>query len=174
MATPRKQFAQKLQYRRGRDRLNSEKRRAIIQDLLNHVPINILAQRYSCHRNTIRNTWKRWKERDNFNDRPHLGPKPRLTPRERRILFRYIRNDPTRRWIDLLQFCENIIGKKVSKNTIRRAFRALKLNHWRSLKRIFLSKKAIFERNRFWRFWYRNELALLDVCLLSYTFTLPR
>jgi transposase-like protein len=116
--TPRKQFARKLQNRQKRGRFSPDVRRAIIQDLLNKVPIKVLTQRYSCHRNTITNTWKRYQERDDFNDRTHLGPQPRLTPRERRLLFRYIRHDPTRRWGDLQRYCEVTLGKKVSKATI--------------------------------------------------------
>ena len=100
--TPRKQFARKLQNRQKGGRLSPDVRRAIIQDLLNKVPIKVLSQRYSCHRNTITNTWKCYQERDDFNDRTYLGPRPRLTSRERRLLFRYIRHDPSRRWGDLI------------------------------------------------------------------------
>ena len=171
--TPRKKFAQKLQNRQGKSRLNAETRQAIIQDLLNKQEPHILAERYSCHRNTIRNTWTRWIERNNFADRPRRPRKQRLTPRERRHLFRYIRIDPTRRWADVLRFCEAAFGKKVSKNTIRRVLWRFKLRHWRSLKRIFLNRKAILERGRFWRHWHRNEAALLEVSYF-YIFILPR
>ena len=58
--TPRKQFARKLQNRQKKGRLSPDVRRAIIQDLLNKVPIKVLTERYSCYRNTITNTWKRY------------------------------------------------------------------------------------------------------------------
>ena len=44
-----KQFARKLQNRQKKGRLSPDVRRAIIQDLLNKVPIKVLTERYSCH-----------------------------------------------------------------------------------------------------------------------------
>ena len=130
MPTLRKKLAYSLAPNRQRtERLNDSQRQAIVQDVLNGVKHTVLAARYNCHRNTILNTFKRWKELDNFCSRRHFGPKPRLTPRERRLLFRYIRRDPSRRWSDLLWYWEHTIGKKVCKNTIRKAFRSLKLSH---------------------------------------------
>jgi len=130
MATPRKRFARSLGYnRQKKDRLNESERYAIVQDVLNGVPYKTLADRYSYHRNTIRNTFKRWKEQGNFKSRSTIGRKTRLTPRERRLLFRYIRKDPTRRWNNVLLYCQDTLSKKVSRNTIRRVFRKLKLGH---------------------------------------------
>jgi transposase len=166
MATPRKQFARSLGQNRPRNyQLNPFERHAIVQDCLNSVPHTVLAARYSCHRNTIRTTFNRWKDQQNFESRPVTGRPRRLTPRERRLLFRYIRKDPTRTWSNLLYYCKESLGKTVSKNTIRQAFRTLKLSHWRSLKRIFLSKKAILDRGKFWRFWRGREADLTEVYL---------
>lgn len=164
MPTPRKQFAYSLApNREGNRSLNPSQRHSIVQDVLNGVQYKILAERYNCHRNTIRNTFIRWKKQHNFKSRPITGRPPRLTPRERRFLFRYIRKDPTRVWNDVLLYCEQTFGKKVSRNTIRRALKSLKLGHWRALKRIYLNKKAIIERGQFWRFWRGRELELCQV-----------
>ena len=103
MPSPRKQLAHSLAPKRRRTkRLNDSQRQAIVQDVLNGVQHKLLVVRYNCHQNTILNTFKRWQELNNFDSRPYFGPKPRLTPRERRLLFRYIRKDPSRRWSDLL------------------------------------------------------------------------
>jgi transposase len=164
MPTPRKQFAHSLYTNRKRFQpLNKLQRQSIIQDVLNGVQVKVLAERYGCHRNTIRNTIRRWKEQHNFDSRPRPGIKPRLEPRERRLLFRYMRRDPTRTWGDVLLYCEQAFGKKVSRNTVRRALKSLKLGHWRSMKRIYLNKKAIIERNQFWRFWRGREQELCNV-----------
>ncbi len=97
MPTPRKQFAYSLAPNRKRNEsLNQFQRHCIVQDVLNGVQYKVLAERYGCHRNTIRNTYLRWKNRRNLLNRPIPGRPLRLTPRERRLLFRYIRNSPTR------------------------------------------------------------------------------
>jgi hypothetical protein len=71
-------------------------------------------------------------------------------------------------------YCEHTIGKRVCKNTIRKAFRSLKLGHWRALKRIFLNNKAILGRNTFWRFWRRREEELCQVSFCFYTGSTPQ
>ena len=164
MATPRKQVARSLGQNRPKNHsLNQSEKHAIVQDYINGVKPAVLVARHSCHRNTIHKTFQRWKSQHNFESRPKTGRPYRLTPRECRLLFRYIRKDPTRTWSNLLYYCEHSLGKKVGRNTIRRAFRALKLGHWRSLKRIALNKKAIQERGRFWRFWRGREVELTEV-----------
>ena len=163
--TPRKKFAHSLSPERAlKGRLNELQRQAIIQEHLNGVKHSVLASRFRCHRNTITNTLKRWKQQHNFLSRPTPGRKPKLTPRERRLLFRYLRQDPTRRWGDLFLWCERVLHKKCSKTTLRRALWAMKLGHWRALKRIYLSKQALLERGRFWRRWRNKENELGDVC----------
>ena len=81
MATLRKRFARSLGHnRQKKDRLNESERYTIVQDVLNGVLYKTLADRYSYYRNTIRNTFKRWKEQGNFKSRSTIGRKTRLTP----------------------------------------------------------------------------------------------
>lgn len=173
MPTPRKKFAHSLApNRKGAIPLTEIQRQSIIQEVLNGVQYKVLALRFGCHRNTIRNTFVRWKEQHNFYSRPRPGIKPRLNSRQRRLLVRYIRNNPARPWGEILLWCESTFGKKVSRNTVRRILKRSKLGHWRSCKRIFLNKVAIIQRNRFWRHWFRRELELTQVvpppCLSIY------
>ncbi len=175
MTTPRKQLAHSLApNRKSRGSLNYLQRLSIVQELLNGVPPRVLAERFDCHRNTIRNTFIRWKKHRNFDSRPKQGRPPRLTSRQRRALFRYIRREPTRAWGEVLLWCERTFGRRVSRNTVRRILKKTKLGHWRSCKRIFLNKKAIIERNRFWRHWWRRELEITHVSHLLLPLHLPR
>ena len=57
--------------------------------------------------------------------------------------------------------------QKVSKDTLRRAIRITHLRHWKSLKRIYLSRKAVLERSRFYREWRGKEEATQVILFLT-------
>ena len=158
MASPRKKFANRISsVRKSGGQLTKFQRSGIIQDVLRGDKIGDVARRYSCHRNTIRNTINRYHETNNLSNRPKSGRQPVLNRRERRSLIRQIQKDPSVPWATLLEWVQSSLGKKVSKDTLRRAIRTTHLRHWKSLKRIYLSRKAVLERSRFYREWRGKE-----------------
>jgi hypothetical protein len=93
MATPRKRLIIILRCGK-KGHLSSEERSMVMHALISGEKVSTLATRFRCHRNTIRNTMKRYCETNNLEDKPRTGAHPRLTIREERALFRRLRQNP--------------------------------------------------------------------------------
>src|ERR1700712_1655102 len=137
MPSPRKLLARRINPdRKHRGRLSKYERLCIVQLLLDGEKISVVANRFECHRNTISNIFKRYKEANTLQPKPQSGPPPKLNRRERRAVFRLVRREPTIPWATLIEWCETRFGKKISRNTLRRILRSTNLGHWKSLKTI--------------------------------------
>lgn len=169
MTTPRKRLAQKINPTRSKKGYLSPSERAmIIHAVLSGEAVSTIATRFRVHRNTIRNTIKRYNATNSLENKPKSGTPSRLSGREKRALYRRLRQNPGIPYTQLLAWVESYTGKKVSQSTIRRALQATGLKHWKSLKRIYLNKKAIEQRRRYAREWRGKEGELSLVRLLFY------
>jgi transposase len=94
MPSLRKAFANKLDANRMRNgQLSNEQKSCIIYARLNGEKPSILAARYNCHRNTIRNIFNQYQRTYTTTVQPRAGRLPLLNRRERRALFRHMRKD---------------------------------------------------------------------------------
>lgn len=158
MPTPRKRLAQKINPGRGKKgHLSPSERAMIIHAVLSGEPITAIATRFRVHRNTIRNTVTRYKTTYSLENRAKKRPPSKLSQREKRALFRRLRQNPELPHAQLQTWVESYTGKKVSQRTIRRALHATGLKHWKSLKRIYLNKRAIHQRREYAREWRGKE-----------------
>lgn len=163
-ATPRKILARRISNNRGRGcQLSDPQRNCIIQAVLGGESIRIVASRFEVHRNTVSKLVQRYRRTGIITAKPRSGRPSKLNHREKRLLFRYVRKNPTFSYLAIQEWADQSIGKRISFRTIRRVIFKLGLRHWKSLQRIFLSKKAILERNRYWREWRGRELDLAQV-----------
>jgi hypothetical protein len=95
MATPRKRLVKKINPTRDKKgHLSSEERSMVMHALLSGEKVSTLATCFRCHRNTIRNTMKRYCETNSLEDKPRTGARPRLTFRQKRALYRRLRQNP--------------------------------------------------------------------------------
>jgi transposase len=166
MTTPRKRLVKKINPSRSKKgHLSPEERAMIIHAVFSGEGPGTIATRFRVHRNTIQNTIKRWQNTNSLQDRPRNGRPPKLSLREKRALCRRIRQNPNLAYNELVAWVERFCSKKVSCRTIRRALHATGLKHWKSLKRIYLDKKAIRERRQYVRDWRGKENELTQVRL---------
>jgi transposase len=152
MATPRKRLVKKINPTRGKKgHLSSEGSPVVMHALLSGEKVSTLATYFRCYRNTIRNTMKRYCETDSLEDKSRTGACPRLTIREKRALYRRLRQNPEMPYAQLQTWVKSTTGKKVSRRTVRHALHATGLRHWKSLKLIYLDKKVIQQRREYTR-----------------------
>ena len=152
MPSPRKAFANRLNANRMRNgQLSNEQKNCIISGRLSGEKPSVLASRYDCHRSTIHKIFARYQRTYTTSYLPRTGRPLLLNRRERRALFRYIRKEPGQPYASLIEWCIDSIGKKLSRSTIRRVLRTTGLKHWKSLRRIYLSPRAVLQRNRYHR-----------------------
>jgi transposase len=173
MPTPRKRLAQKLNPgRTKKGYLSPDQRAMIIHAVLSGEPVSTIATRFRVHRNTIRNTVKRYSTTNTLENKLKTGAPSKLSGREKRAIYRRLRQNPGIPYIQLLTWVEGYTQKKVSQSTIRRALQATGLKHWKSLKRIYLDKRAVAQRRQYVREWRgkEDELSLVRLLFLSYSF----
>ena len=101
----------------------------VIHALLSGESVSTLASRFRVHRNTIRNTINRYCATHSLQDKPRIGAPPRLTIREKRALYRRLRQNPEMPHAQLQTWVQNYTYKKVSRRTIRRALHATGLRY---------------------------------------------
>jgi len=166
MPSPRKAFANKLNANRMKNsQLSNEQKNCIISDRLNGQKPSVLAVRYSCHRNTVTKIFNQYLRTSTTTPQPRTGRPPLLNRRERRALFRHMRKDPSASYDALIKWCRDSLDKKPSRDTIRRVLRSTGLKHWKSLRRIYLSPRAVLQWNRYQREWRGKEVELTRVRL---------
>ena len=166
MVSPRKAFVNKRYgERKPNAPLSEEQRAGIIQACLEGESISTVAARFSCHRHTVRNTIQRFRTHNSLSNNPHSGRPSKLNAREKRALYRYIWQNPEIPYNHLQEFLSISLGKTVCKRTILRALHQTGLKHWKSLKRIYLNKNAITQRNKYWKEWRGKEEELVQVSL---------
>jgi transposase len=166
MPTPRKRLVQKINPGRAKKgHLSPSERAMIIHAVLSGERVSAIATRFQVHRNTIRNTVTRYNTTHSLKDKTKKSRPSRLSYREKRALYRRLRQNPQLPHAQLKTWVESYTGKKVSQRTIRRALHATGLKHWKSLKRIYLNKKAIEQRRQYAREWRGKEHKLSQVRL---------
>lgn len=173
MTTPRKRLAQRINPTRTKNGHLSPKERAmVVHALLCGEKPSVLATRFRVHRNTIHNILKRYRTTHGFDNKPKKGRPYKLTYREKRALYRRLRKNPEMPHAQLQTWVESYTGKKVSRRTLRRALHATGLKHWKSLKRMYLNKRAIEQRRQYAREWRGREhlLSLVRPLLLPYIY----
>jgi len=164
MPSPRKSLAQRLNpNRKPRGSLSRDERLSIINRVLGGEKISVLASWYQCHQNIIQNTIKWFHETNNLRNRPQPGQPPRLNQRKKRSLLRLVCKEPAIPWASLIEWYKTRLGKKVSKTMLWRILRSTNLRHWKSLKRIFLDRRAILQRTWYYRYWQGKEEELTRV-----------
>jgi transposase len=169
MPTPRKQLAQGLIANRVLNSpLSDETRSAIISAILNGQAPGQVAARFECHRNTVTNIVRKWKRTHQFTPQPRTGAKRLFNDRQARALYRHIRNNPTLPFKAIVEWCERTIRQKPCRNTIKNVLRRTGLRHWKSLKRIFLSRSSVLRRVRFYQEWRGREQELTQVYIVKF------
>jgi hypothetical protein len=95
MPTPRKRLVKHFNPKRGlKGYLSPGERAMIVQALLSREKVSTLATRFRCHRNTITNTMNRYRTTNSFDDKHRTGGRPILTIREKRAVYRRLRQNP--------------------------------------------------------------------------------
>lgn len=130
MPSLHKAFANKLNTNRMKSgQLLNEQKSCIISGRLNSQKPSVFAARYSCYRNTVTKLFNRYLRTSTTTSQPRTRRPPLLNQRERRALFRHMRKDPSASYAALIQWCRDSLGKKVSRDTIRRVLRSTGLKH---------------------------------------------
>ena len=117
MATPRKKLIKKFSTRGKNGYLSSAERAMIIHVLLSGEKVSTLADRFSCHWNTITNTIKQYRATNSLDTKPRIGTLPRLSIREKRALYHCLWKTPEILYTQLQTWVESCTSKKVSRTT---------------------------------------------------------
>ncbi|KAJ5661429.1 uncharacterized protein N7477_009045 [Penicillium maclennaniae] len=115
-------------------------------------------------RQTIYNTKNHFQKHAHVKTNPRSGRPLKLTPSERRYVFRLVRRSPTMSYKALLIDTDF----KVSKSTLKRVLKRCNIRKWVSKKRIFLKKHDAQIRRAFCRKWgsvlHFDDVIFSDEC----------
>ena len=119
MVSPRKAFnTKRYGVRRPNTPLSEEQRASIIHACLGGDSVSAVATRFDVHRNMVRNTIQRFRTHESLSNNARSGRPSKLNHREKRALYRYIRQNPELPYKHLQEYLSTSLGKTVCKRTI--------------------------------------------------------
>ena len=111
-----------------------------------------MALQFRCHRNTIANTFKRYRERNDVKSRPRSGRPTKFNRRSRGLIKIKARRNPFTTYRAL---ASSILGSP-SIHTLRRILKTSGISRYLAKRKIPIGKVLIYKQRTFARRWRRE------------------